>query len=294
MLTAEVVDQARAQGLPEGVAALYEGLEPPLEGASPEPPDPRDREAAAFLWKAGGYRCGITAYAVFFLLGDFVAHARRMRPRRFGSLVPFARSFDFTDRFIKRVTDSGRRPGGLADPEVVRLLRRIQAAHDRIRVPHWMMVHFGFTLVEQLERDLGETDPELLRRHLRYMARLFRSMGLPFAADRELMAALCRGIERERLRWEPCAGPYGRRLLFLGQAVGVRPDREELAGLLPETVRPLFRARFEEMRPGPAARVLARVVGALVYPARRWRNPRPGERPAWAGGKAGAASADPA
>ncbi|HKJ89289.1 MAG TPA: hypothetical protein VKA48_12375, partial [Gammaproteobacteria bacterium] len=116
-------------GLPEDLAALFARLDPPLGPGETPRPDPGDLEAARYLWRAGSYRCGITAYLVFFLLGDFLAHARRMRPRRFGSLAPFARSFDYTDRFIKQVTDSGRKPsGGLANLRVAELLRRIQAA----------------------------------------------------------------------------------------------------------------------------------------------------------------------
>lgn len=290
MLSAETVQAATDAGLPEGLGELYGRLEPPLSAGQAAPLDPRDHQAAAYLWMAGSYRCGISAYLVFFLLGDLVAHARRMRPRRFGGLIAFARSFDATDRFIKRVTDSGRRPsGGLANPDVVRQLRRIQAVHERIRVPQWMMVHFGFTLIEQLERDLGETDPALLRHHLRYMAAAFRTMGVPFATDRELMSELARGIERAHVRWEPCVAAYGRRLLLLGQAVGVRPDPQRLAPLLPEPVRPLFEARFEAMRPGPGARTAGTVLGALWYPVRRWRNPRPGGRPAWLGDGGGSA-----
>jgi hypothetical protein len=282
MLKAQAVQTALDSGLPPEVAELYRQLEPPYAGGEAPEIEVRDREAAAYLWQAGGYRCGISAYLVFFLLGDFVAHARRMRPRRFGSAWAFARSFDYTDRFIKQVTDSGRpRSGGLANPEVVRMLRRIQAAHDRIRVPHWMMVHFGFTLLEQLERDLDESDPLLRHHHLRYMAAVYRTMGLPFAADRERLVALCRGIECARVRWERCAGPYGRRLLFLGQLVGVPADPEQLAPLLPETVRPLFEGYSQTMRPGPGTRLAGGVLGGLLYPARRWRNPAPAGRPGW-------------
>lgn len=266
--------------LPEDLQALYARLDPPLAREAAGAFAPREREAARHLWRAGSYRCGITAYLTFFLLGDFLAHARQARPRRFDALLPFARSFDYTDRFIKQITDSGRRPsGGLDSPAVVDLLRRIQAAHDRIRVPHWMMVHFGFTLLEQLERDLDAQDPDLLHHHLGYMARAYRTMGIPFSADRALMETLCRDIEHRFARWEPAAGPCGRRLLFLGQLVGVSPREGELAPLLPEAVRPLFRAHYAEMRPGPLARTAGSVLGTALYPARRYRNPLPDAYP---------------
>jgi hypothetical protein len=270
----------RPSPLPEALQALYARLNPPLAREDAGPVDPREREAARYLWRAGSYRCGITAYLTFFLLGDFLAHARQARPRRFDALLPFARSFDFTDRFIKQVTDSGRRPsGGLDSPSVIDLLRRIQAAHDRIRVPHWMMVHFGFTLMEQLERDLDVQDPDLLRHHLGYMARAYRTMGLPFSTDRALMETLCRGIEHRFARWEPAAGPCGRRLLFLGQLVGVAPQERELAPLLPEPVRPLFRAHYAEMRPGALTRAAGGLLGTALSPARQYRNPLPGSYP---------------
>jgi hypothetical protein len=115
------------------------------------------------------------------------------------------------------------------------------------------------------------------------MAAAFRTMGVPFSADRELMAELARGIERAHIRWEPCVADYGRRLLLLGQVVGVGPDPERLAPLLPDTVRPLFEARVATMRPGAVARAAGAVLAGLWYPVRRWRNPRPAGRPAWLG-----------
>ena len=278
------LEQARASGLPNEALGLYTQLDLPLTGKeAPKDLGPRDHEAAAYLWRAGSYRCGITAYLTFFLLGDFINHAGAVRPERFGRLDKLARSFDYTDRFIKRVTNSGRHPsGGLASPEVVRLLRTIQSAHDRVRVPHWMMVHFGFTLLEQLEADLAETDPVMRHHHLRYMARAYRLMGLPFSDDRELMQALARRIEERHARWEPLAASYGWRLLVLGQVMGVSPDQENLAPLMPATVRPLFRERFEAMAPATPARLMATSLSYGASSLRKWRNPSPGPRPTWA------------
>ena len=85
--------------------------------------DEYDKELAAakYIWKIGSYRCGITAHIVFFLLGDLVETGARANVDRFGKLLNFAKSFDFTDVFIKKVTASGRgkaKADGLRSTEV--------------------------------------------------------------------------------------------------------------------------------------------------------------------------------
>ncbi len=281
--------------LPPELAALYTRLDPPHPASEAEFQDPefvREREAAAWLWRRGGYRCGITAHLIFFLLAPgFVHIAHSERPRRFGRLHNFARSFDFTDTFIKRATASGRgENAGLADPTVRADLVRIQAAHDRLAIPHWQMVHFGYRLMQQLEADL---DAELRRKtgrglsathrhyHLRYMARLYRAMGIPYSTDRTLLDDFCAAIEHRYARFTPISAEYGRRLLFLGLTVGVPCDRASLARNLPPAIRPLFERHYAALRPAPGWRVLGRLLNLLHYPRRRYRNPRPGPLPAW-------------
>jgi hypothetical protein len=90
-----------------------------------------------------------------------------------------------------------------------------------------------------------------------------------------LLEAFCEQLEHERARMTPMTAEYARRLIFLGLIVGVPSDRESLARLLPQHIRPLFEQHYAEMRPGLAQRVTGRLLNGLHYPRRRYRNPRP-------------------
>jgi hypothetical protein len=278
-LATDPIDQD-AERLSPGLAALYARMDPPLAAFTPGPDYTDALAVTRYIWMAGGYRCGITVHINFFLMSPgFVSRAAAARPARFGRLLAFARSFDFTDVFIKRVTASGRGAAageGLESPAVQRMLRGIQRAHDALTIPHWEMVHFGYRLMQHLEDDLGGLGPRARQLHLHYMAQAYRIMGIPFSEDRALLETFCLELERERARMTPQSAAYTRRLIFLGLIVGVPDDRASLARLLPAPQRALFEAHYAELRPGLGARLLGRVLNLLHYPRRRWRNPRPG------------------
>lgn len=285
--------------LPADLAALYARLDAPFPTADDAFHGPGhgkaegdefvlERAVASWIWQYGGYRCGITAHLIFFLLAPgFVHIAQTHRPQRFGRLLNFARSFDFTDTFIKRATASGRGvrcATGLADPAVRHTLARIQAAHDQLAIPHWQMIHFGYRLMQQLEADIDTAtrvrlDAAHRDYHLRYMARLYRTMGIPFSTDRALLDTYCETLEQHYACFTPISAEYGRRLLFLGLTVGVPCDQTSLARNLPPAIRPLFEAHYAAFRPGIGWRLLGRVLNLLHYPRRRYRNPRPGPLP---------------
>ena len=273
---------AYVAALPPRLADLYVHMLPAYTRVEFGPEYAKELEATRYIWKEGSYRAGITVHIMFFLLGDLLEAGARDRPERFGRLRQFARSFDFTDVFIKQVTASGRgraRGDGLGSAEVQGLLKGIQRIHDDIDIPHWMMTYFGFALLEQVEEDIGTLSEAVKQYHLQYMTRVYRSMGIPFSDDRELMVDFCREVEREYYRYTPLAAEYTRRLIFLGLITGVPATRECLAATLPDTLRAAFETRYEQLRPGAAALVLGKLLGLLYYPYRRFRNPRPRRMP---------------
>ena len=68
------------------------------------------------------------------------------------------------------------------------------ARHQRLAIPLWMMTYFGYQLLECVEQ-ATEASPEDCRRHLSYMAKALRIMGVPFSDDRERMIAFARDAE---------------------------------------------------------------------------------------------------
>lgn len=278
----EDIRAAHVTDLPSPLAGLYAHMLPAYTRIEFGAEYAKELEATRYIWKKGSYRAGITVHIMFFLLGDLVEAGARDRPERFGRLGKFARSFDFTDVFIKRVTASGRgraQAEGLASAEVQGLLKGIQRLHDDIDIPHWMMTYFGFALLEQVEDDIGTLSETAKQYHLQYMMRVYRTMGIPFSDDRDLMVDFCREVEREYYRFTPLAVEYSRRLIFLGLITGVPAKREWLAATLPGTLREAFESRYEQLRPSAVALALGKLLGLLYYPYRRFRNPRPGPMP---------------
>jgi hypothetical protein len=108
------------------------------------------------LWFRCGYRPGIGAYLNFFLLRDFICTHDANFPPRFASFRSMADSFYRTDLFIREVTDSGAQPsGGISSAKVRELLRQIQQRHVKVKIPPWMQTYFGFSLLENVEKQCG-------------------------------------------------------------------------------------------------------------------------------------------
>ncbi|MBK8100206.1 MAG: hypothetical protein IPK26_24145 [Planctomycetes bacterium] len=219
------------------------------------------------LWFRCGYRPGVASYLAFFLLRDFVVLHDERRPARFASLRAMAASFYRTDLFIRAVTDSGREPsGGLSSPAVRAELRRIADLHTAAGIPDWMMTWFGWTLFEAVETVCAPLPQEQAERHLRYMTRTWRLLGVPFAADRPRMIAFARAVERGHLGSAPQLERHARAILRIGEMIGVSSRPDTIAALLPGALRTAFLAIAARVRPGLLRRLFARLLGALLVP----------------------------
>ena len=261
------------------INSLFSQLSPPIENPEFDGVYQDELQTTQYIWKIGSYRCGITVHIIFFFMAPgFVEKAKNVRPQRFGNLIKFANSFDFTDIFIKQVTASGRgkaRGIGLQDPNIQRMLKNIQQMHDRHNISHIDMVHFGYRLMQQLESDIGHLTEEQKQLHLQYMSRVYRTMGIPFSADRELLETLCEAIEEKHATFTDVTAEYCQRLLFLGLTVGVPCDKQSLAKSLPQHIRPLFETHYDQLKPGTGWRILGNILNFVLYPRRRYRNPLP-------------------
>ena len=215
------------------------------------------------LWFACGYRPGIGAYLNFFLLRDFiVTHDRAFAPR-FATFRSMAASFQHTDLFVRDVTDSGARPtGGISSTEVRALLARNMARHRAISIPGWMMTYFGFSLVENVERQCAPLTAEEQRLHLAYMSRAYRLMGVPFSGHRDDMEEFARAVERAHAAPSPQLEKHARNILLLGEMVGVPSG--SIDAMLPEATRSVFESIASRVRPGWLGRIAARGLGRLL------------------------------
>lgn len=219
------------------------------------------------LWFQCGYRPGIAAYLNFFLLHDFIVLHDERFPPRFRDWKAMAKSFYETDLFIRAVTDSGREPtGGISSPAVRQLLASIMARHRAIGIPDWMMTYFGWSLFEGVEKQCAPLDGEQQRRHLGYMAKTWRLMGVSFSTDRELMTAFARAVEAEHAAPAPQLERHARAILRIGELIGVRSHPDGILAMLPERTRTLFAPLAKSVRPGPFQRVLSRMLGPLLVP----------------------------
>src|SRR2546428_785578 len=110
-----------------------------------------------------------------------------------------AASFYRTDLFIRDVTDSGRMPtGGISSAKVRETLHQIQKRHQRVEIPMWMQTYFGFSLLENVEKQCAPMTEDEKRLHLAYMSKAWRIMGMPFSEKRGLMEKFSRRIQAEQ------------------------------------------------------------------------------------------------
>lgn len=217
-------------------------------------------------WFACGYRPGVTAYLNFFLLADFIVLHDRAVARRFQSFRTMARSFYETDLFIREVTDSGASPtGGIAAEGVRETLRAIFARHHVVGIPTWMMAYFGFSLLENVERQVGEaaTNDAERQLHLQYMSRTFRLMGVPFCDRRDELVAFARRVESVHAGSTSQLERHARNILVIGEMIGVPSEWESLAPFLPTPTREVFEPLYTRVRPGRVKRTAARIAGRL-------------------------------
>lgn len=249
-------------------AELAERMDPPFEsftnvrlGAN----FPAELDVVSRMWFACGYRPGIGAYLNFFLLQDFIETHDRAFPVRFQSFRTMADSFYRTDLFVRDVTDSGPQPtGGISSPQVRAVLAGIMARHRRIAIPLWMMTYFGFSLLENVEKQIEGFSDRERQLHLDYMAKAYRIMGMHFSDDRSRMEAFARHVEQAHHGVSPNLEQHARNILFLGEMVGVSSKLEAVGPILPEATRGDFERIYVRVRPGLIRRPLARLFGRVL------------------------------
>ena len=249
---------------------LFARFDAPFEtfGNSMLGPDfPAELELVSRFWFRCGYRPGIGAYLNFFLLRDFITTHDLNYPPRFASFKSMAQSFYNTDLFIRDVTDSGVTPtGGISSEKVRGMLRQIQQRHQRVNIPIWMQTYFGFSLLENVEKQVGPLTDEEKRLHLAYMAKTYRIMGIPFSEERRLLEDFSRQIEADQAEVTPNVPRHSVHILRLGEMIGVPSSEESILPMLPPKTRAVFEPLHPMVRPGPFRRGWCRLLGKLLMP----------------------------
>lgn len=228
---------------------------------------PAELDLVSRLWFRCGYRPGIGAYLNFFLLRDFITMHDTNYPPRFESFKSMAASFYQTDLFIRDVTDSGARPtGGLSNPTIRESLHHVQQRHQRVTIPLWMQTYFGFSLLENVEKQVAPLAAEEKRLHLAYMTKTYRIMGFPFSENRERMERFARLIEEQQAAVTENVPKHSRNILRLGEMIGVASSPESILPMLPPKTRVVFEPLYPRVRPSLPRRLYARVLGKLFIP----------------------------
>src|SRR5262249_1170839 len=140
----------------------------------------------------------------------------------------------------------------------------IMARHQRIAIPLWMMTYFGFSLLENVEKQAGGLTSEEKQLHLQYMAKTYRIMGMPFSTDRRRMDAFARAVESAHAGPSPYLEKHIRHILILGEMVGVSSIYDSLAPFLPEATRAVFKTIYVKAKPSVIQRVGARAFGRVA------------------------------
>jgi hypothetical protein len=249
---------------------LYRRFDPPYENFERSMLGPEfaaELELVSRLWFRCGYRPGIGAYLNFFLLRDFITTHDGNFPPRFASMKSMAESFYRTDLFIRDVTDSGTKPtGGISSAKVRGMLQEIQERHVRVKIPPWMQTYFGFSLLENVEKQCAPLTSEEKRLHLAYMAKAFRVMGLRFSQNRAELERFARAIEAEQAAVTPNLARHSRHILRIGEMIGVPSSADSILPMLPAQTRKIFEPLYAKVRPGALRALWCRVLGKLLMP----------------------------
>lgn len=249
---------------------LFAQFDPPyekFENSMLGPEFPAELDLVSRLWFRCGYRPGIGAYLNFFLLRDFIATHDTNYPPRFKTFKSMATSFYMTDLFIRDVTDSGAKPtGGISSAQVRQMLHQIQARHQKVKIPPWMQTYFGFSLLENVEKQCAPLTDDETRLHLAYMSKTYRIMGMPFSQKRDLMEKFSRAIEDEQAAVTENVPRHSVNILRLGEMIEVSSGPESILPMLPLQTRKVFEPLYPQVRPGWLRRKWARLLGKLLIP----------------------------
>ncbi|MBI3855238.1 MAG: hypothetical protein HY293_06070 [Planctomycetes bacterium] len=249
---------------------LFRLFDPPYEkfdNSMLGPEFPAELDLVSRLWFRCGYRPGIGAYLNFFLLRDFITIHDTNYPPRFKTFKAMATSFYMTDLFIRDVTDSGLQPtGGISGARVRETLRQIQQRHQKVKIPVWMQTYFGFSLLENVEKQCAPMTDDEKRLHLAYMSKTYRIMGMPFSEKRGLMEQFSRAIEEEQAALTDNVPRHSVNLLRMGEMIGVSSGPESILPMLPPRTRAVFEPLYPQVRPGLLRRQWCRVLGKLLMP----------------------------
>jgi hypothetical protein len=200
-------------------------------------------------------------------LRDFITTHDMNYPPRFATFKSMATSFYKTDLFIRDVTDSGVNPtGGLSSAKVREMLREIQRRHQRVQIPAWMQTYFGFSLLENVEKQVGPLADEEKRLHLAYMSKAWRIMGIPFSEKRSLLEEFSREIEADQALVTPNVPRHAVHILRLGEMIGVSSSEDSILPMLPPKTRAAFEPLYPMVRPGALRRRWCRLLGRLLMP----------------------------
>jgi hypothetical protein len=228
---------------------------------------PAELDLVSRLWFRCGYRPGIGAYLNFFLLRDFITTHDTNYPPRFQTFKAMATSFYMTDLFIRDVTDSGATPtGGISSPKVRETLHRIQQRHKNVKIPEWMQTYFGFSLLENVEKQCAPLTDDERRLHLAYMSKTYRIMGMPFSEKRALMERFSRQIEEEQAAVTENVPRHSVNILRLGEMIEVSSGPESILPMLPPKTRAVFEPLYPKVRPGWLRCRWNRILGKVLIP----------------------------
>ena len=260
----------RTSGKSPAYLDLYRRFDPPyerFERAMLGPNFAAELALVSRLWFRCGYRPGIGAYLNFFLLREFITTHDGNFPPRFRTLRSMAESFYRTDLFIRDVTDSGVQPtGGISSSRVREMLRAIQERHVKVKIPPWMQTYFGFSLLENVEKQCAPLTEEEKQLHLAYMAKAYRVMGLRFSEHRTELERFARAIEAEQAAVTASVEKHSRHILRIGEMIGVSSSAQSILPMLPPATRAVFEPLYPRVRPGALRALWCRILGRLAMP----------------------------
>lgn len=129
-----------------------------------------------------------------------------------------------------------------------------------------MQTYFGWSLVENVEKQCAPLSDEEKRLHLSYMAKAFRIMGLRFSTDRGRLERFARAIEGEQAAVTQNVERHARHILRIGEMIGVRSSADSILPMLPAASRAAFEPLYPKVRPGMLRGAFCRVLGRVLLP----------------------------